>query len=345
MATFLQNSWYCAGWSTDLGTQPIGRKMLGQPVVLYRDEAGTAHALADRCPHRFAPLHRGKVKGNTIECPYHGLRFDPAGHCVLNPHGEGNIPRAAVVKGYPLIERQGLFWIWFGDPVLADPAEIIDVEFLSDSRFATSTGSLDVKANYLLVIDNLLDLTHAPFLHAETVGGTPENSIGKRMRFQFRQEGNIVHSNYFVPGMPPTPQLKPLWSRPVGDFRALMQFHVASSLKLEVGMRDPDRPEDEGLVLPSVHLLVPRDEFTTGYYFAIGRNFAIDDAEQSHLMAEFTRRAFEQEDEPMVRACQENMGGTDLMALNPAFLPTDAAAVRARRMISARIAEEKATVK
>src|SRR3546814_16896615 len=75
MAKYLRNAWYAAAWSEEIGGTPLGRTFLEQPVVLFRETDGTTVALADRCPHRFAPLSKGKLVGNAIECPYHGLRF------------------------------------------------------------------------------------------------------------------------------------------------------------------------------------------------------------------------------------------------------------------------------
>ena len=103
--TFLRNAWYCAGFSSDLEpgkTRAI--TMLGEPVVLYRKEDGAPVALADRCPHRFAPLSSGRVCEGQLQCGYHGLRFDASGQCTHNPHGDGAIlgsPSIQVKAGRP----------------------------------------------------------------------------------------------------------------------------------------------------------------------------------------------------------------------------------------------------
>src|SRR5688572_1020434 len=89
---FIQNAWYVAGWDRDFTTTPIARTLLNQPVVLYRSEDGKPVALEDRCCHRSYPLSLGKTIGDTIQCGYHGLRFDPSGKCVEIP-GQDMIPR------------------------------------------------------------------------------------------------------------------------------------------------------------------------------------------------------------------------------------------------------------
>jgi phenylpropionate dioxygenase-like ring-hydroxylating dioxygenase large terminal subunit len=94
--TFLQNAWYAAGWSHMFEATPLARTIHDQPIVIYRGEAGAPIALADKCPHRFAPLSRGKIKGDRIACGYHGLEFDSSGQCVRNPHG-----RLAPARRYP----------------------------------------------------------------------------------------------------------------------------------------------------------------------------------------------------------------------------------------------------
>ncbi|HVI62767.1 MAG TPA: Rieske 2Fe-2S domain-containing protein, partial [Bradyrhizobium sp.] len=85
--TYLRNAWYVAAWSDDLADgQLLSRTILKEPVVLFRKSDGHLAALQDRCPHRFAPLHMGKIiDGDRVQCPYHGLEFDSSGACVLNP--------------------------------------------------------------------------------------------------------------------------------------------------------------------------------------------------------------------------------------------------------------------
>src|SRR3546814_4926104 len=86
--TYLRNSWYLAAWQDEIpGSGTVVRVILGDPVVLFRNENGEAKALLDRCPHRFAPLSSGGVADGILACAYHGLAFDGTGACVVNPHG------------------------------------------------------------------------------------------------------------------------------------------------------------------------------------------------------------------------------------------------------------------
>ena len=78
---FVRNAWYVAMWGDDLAReQVVGRTILNEAVALFRKADGSVAALADRCAHRFAPLHMGKVvAGDRVQCAYHGLEFDGAG--------------------------------------------------------------------------------------------------------------------------------------------------------------------------------------------------------------------------------------------------------------------------
>ena len=336
---FLRNTWYCAGWPGDVGREPITKTFLGEPVLMYRTEAGQPVAMSNRCPHRFAPLHRGKLKGDSIECPYHGLQFNTSGRCVLNPHGDGAIPKAAHLQRYPLVEKDGVLWLWMGDVDRADESKIIDTPFmLQPDTYAVGTGHLLVKANYLLVMDNLLDLTHAPFVHENSLGGSIEDNRG--LAFRLQDDETSVTSHYSVMNRPPPPQLMALYPHPSGDLRISMQWHPASSLIMRLSMTPCGEADGTGLASPLLHLLTPQDESTTHYFFALGRNVNLHDEDADAWMLAGARAAFELEDEPMIAACQAQMGTTDLYSLKPVLLPTDVAAVRVRRRLDRLLADQ-----
>jgi vanillate O-demethylase monooxygenase subunit len=94
---FPKNVWYMAGWSEELGDRLLARRLFDRPIVMFRQSDGGIAALADRCPHRFAPLSLGKQESDTLVCGYHGLTFDGTGSCVRNPFSD-KIPAAAKVQ-------------------------------------------------------------------------------------------------------------------------------------------------------------------------------------------------------------------------------------------------------
>ena len=331
---YLRNAWYVASFAKDLGTAPIKLKVMDEAIVLYRKESGEAVALADRCPHRFAPLSMGKVKGDCIECPYHGLKFDATGVCVHNPHGDGAIPKAARVKSYPVVERDTIVWIWMGDAEKADPDQIIDLKGFYDlENHSIVYGSYKLNSHYELVLDNLMDLSHAPYLHAGSLSnGAADTAV---MRVEMKQDGNTIFAYHFLDGVPPTPQFQPFWESPspIGDFRATMRWDPPCNLQLDVGITDIGRPVEEGPYLHMTHLLTPVSERETLYFWAAARNSAVGIDAVSEMMRAAIDHAFTTEDEPMIDAVQERMDTIDLFSLKPVLLPGDAAGVRVRRTL------------
>lgn len=336
--TFLRNAWYAAGWGHDLGETPLARTLLGEPLVLFRTADGKAHALRDACPHRFAPLSLGKVLPDRIVCPYHGLEFDGAGHCVRNPHGKGAISAALAVRAYPLTERYGMMWVWMGEPGAADVAKLPEIPRLDDPSCSWVHGSLHVQANYQLVIDNLLDLTHVEFMHPMLA--SPGNS--QRTTIRAKQEGDLVSVFYDVTGEPITGLFQILWEndRSEADLHAYMHWQAPSTLYLDTGMIS-DEP-DGGPKIPTVHFLSPESEGTAHYFWSAGRNRQHGNERVSQMLHFATQNAFENEDEPMIRAVRSRMDSNDLFAHRPALLPMDEAAVRARRVLQRLIDEERA---
>src|SRR5580700_6828227 len=82
---FLRNGWYTALWSHELTDKPVGKTLLNEKVVLFRNTAGAVGALEDCCCHRAAPLSLGEISGEYLTCGYHGLKFDTNGECVEVP--------------------------------------------------------------------------------------------------------------------------------------------------------------------------------------------------------------------------------------------------------------------
>jgi phenylpropionate dioxygenase-like ring-hydroxylating dioxygenase large terminal subunit len=146
--SFLRNAWYVAAWSEKVSVSAFRITILGEPIAIFRSRDGTPIALGDICPHRFASLSNGKVFDDTLECPYHGLRFDRSGACVRNPHGDGLVPAGAQVRSFPLVEQHYAIWIWMGDPALADKSAIPDFSIFDRPDIRSSRDYLYVGANY-----------------------------------------------------------------------------------------------------------------------------------------------------------------------------------------------------
>lgn len=171
-SNYPRESWWVAALASDIGNQPIQRWILDLPVVLYRGENGRVVALDDRCPHRWAPLSMGLVTGNDIACGYHGFRFGADGRCTLIPT-QDKVPPVARVRSYPVREAAPFVWIWTGDAAAADSAPPPPtLDWAVDPSRVTASGAMEVGCNYLALKENVLDLSHFAFVHANTLAVT-----------------------------------------------------------------------------------------------------------------------------------------------------------------------------
>ncbi|MXW92055.1 MAG: aromatic ring-hydroxylating dioxygenase subunit alpha [Rhodospirillaceae bacterium] len=172
MEPLVHDAWYIGAWSHELDEGPIARRILGEDVVLFRSGDGTAAALEDRCSHRGVKLSLGAAVEQGLQCGYHGLVFDGSGACVVNP-GERTSPTFCV-RAFPVVERQHFVWIWMGDPALADTGLIVDFAWHDRTdEWNFHYARYDIAANYMFMIDNLMDLTHLGYVHTSTIGGHP----------------------------------------------------------------------------------------------------------------------------------------------------------------------------
>ncbi|MBX2880899.1 MAG: aromatic ring-hydroxylating dioxygenase subunit alpha [Granulosicoccus sp.] len=163
-----RNMWWVAALCEEITTKPLTRWLLELTIVLYRTEDGTPVALDDRCPHRWAPLSQGRVEGDQIICPYHGMKFGTDGVCTHIPT-QDNIPRTACVNSYPLRESGAFVWIWMGDSAEIDNHEPpVDMSYTANPDWSVIHGYYEVEANWILIRENVLDLTHIAHLHSDT---------------------------------------------------------------------------------------------------------------------------------------------------------------------------------
>lgn len=341
--SYLKHAWYPAAFSREVTREPMRRVLLEEPVLLYRAEDGTPIAMQDRCPHRLVPLSRGRVVGDDIVCGYHGLRFDRTGACVHNPHGS-TIPASAQRRAYALLERYGLVWIWPGAASAADPAILPQFPpFDAHPGFTAVDGYLRVGANYQLVIDNLLDLSHVDYLHADFA----IDKATEVTRTEVLDIGDDIQINRWKPACSVSRFLRTFWksASPAGDARANIRWSAPANLYLDLGVTEVGAPVEDGVNVPFLHLLTPETPTTTHYFWALARDCMLDDEALSEQVRRTAARVFEEEDEPMIEAQQAEIGpDADLMDLNPIMLPPDVPAIRARRALARRIETERQAV-
>ncbi|MXO60669.1 Rieske 2Fe-2S domain-containing protein [Altererythrobacter salegens] len=166
---FVQNSWYVFGWSHEVAEPKglLGRVIIGQPIVVWRDGEGVLHAMEDRCPHRHAPMSRGKVHGDTIRCMYHGMTFSTRGECVDMPLVQP-APDCRL-RTYPVTERDDWIWVWTGEPGGEAAIEVPRAIGINAPGRPMMASQIEYDAHYQLLHDNLCDLSHVDFVHRESL--------------------------------------------------------------------------------------------------------------------------------------------------------------------------------
>jgi phenylpropionate dioxygenase-like ring-hydroxylating dioxygenase large terminal subunit len=336
--TYLRNAWYVAAWADELADgRLLARTILREPIVLYRRSDGNVAALQDRCPHRFAPLHMGKiVRGDCVQCPYHGLEFDSSGACVLNPHGTKNIPPRARVRSYPVTEKHKAIWIWMGEQS-PDPAKVPDFSVLDNvpERHATKRDRITIHANYELIIDNLLDLSHTSFLHDGILGNsdTVESEITVEQDrddvIVSRYAGNATAPGLFAILMPSTPERVDKFTR--------MRWMPPGNLRLLTGICMPGAIPESGTGYHAIHMLTPESDKTTHYFFTAVRFNVLtaDDQLNAQIQDKIstTRRfAFEEQDAPVIEAQQEMIEAART-PVDPVILAIDVGPVRYKQIL------------
>lgn len=339
MGTFVKNAWYVAAWSKEVGRRLLPRTILGEQMVLYRREDGAPAALADRCPHKLAPLSLGELQGDHVQCGYHGMEFDCSGACVRIP-GQQNIPPTARVRSFPLQEKYGAVWIWMGDPALAHHHAIVDVPRYKEDGWGLVDGQyLHFKTNYLNITDNLVDPAHTTYVHKKTIG----NSAGENVGVKIEQGDSHVLAYRWIRNAPPVPLVERM-----ADFQGMTDrwqyyyLHLPSVSCVDFGCVDAgveptEDNKDQGFRSYSFNFLTPETESTTHYFWLHVRNYHPDDAQVSDDVVRFMTLTFEEDAEILARIqCeQERTGVREYTRLG-----IDNAPARIRKMIERLQAEE-----
>ncbi len=336
---FLKNAWYVAAWDHEVSRELKPVTILGVNIVLYRKQDGSAAALEDACPHRKLPLSMGRIKGDDVECGYHGLTFDCSGTCTRVPGAE-RIPHVAKVRSYPVHERYGLLWIWMGDADKADPKEIFEVEYFDDPAWGINRGeSMTLNCNYLYMTDNLLDPSHVAWVHQSSFASSACEETP--LETTVKDDGVTVW-RWMID------------SEPAPFYAPFLQFEGNTDRKQHYEVRYPSNAiikaifapahtGGEGRALPentflmdSYNFMTPVDENRTKYYWFQMRNFAPDDAKVSESFAKSVRGAFE-EDRVVLEAVHHGMANMQTPNLD---LKIDVGPMRFRRKLAQMIAAE-----
>lgn len=339
---YLRNAWYIAATAGEVSRAFRATRILGEDIVLYRTEAGAPVALTDACPHRKLPLSQGRLKGDAVECGYHGLMFDSTGQCLRVP-GVEQAPQKIRVRSYPVVEKFGHVWIWMGEEALADTGALFPVEHYGEPDWALNGGEpIDIACNYLLVCDNLLDPSHVAWVHQGSFGFAAAEQAP--VTIDVGADGVTV--SRWMMGI----EVAPLFQSLVpfeGPCDRLQHYEVRYpahaliiALLAPVGTGGPGRPIADGAyVMNSYNFMTPVDEDHTRYYYFQISNVPPRDEQTAAAMAKGIRDAF-LEDKIVLEACH---AGIRKAAVAPINLPIDAGPLKFRRQLDKLIAAEVVT--
>lgn len=341
---FVRDEWYCAGLSSEFGPRLLARRILGDAIVFHRTSAGAVVALEDRCAHRSFPLSKGTLVDDHIVCGYHGFRYDVRGDCVRVP-SMARPPRHIGVRDYPVRELGRTVWIWMGDAPPPDGDGPPVQPWMTRTSHPGMVGALHLRANYVGLHENLLDLTHIEYLHAATLGqgaagmaAAPYETVidGERISVVRR----VDHAR-LAPVFADTTGLGdiPDATRVTSTTYRSPAFEEVSATYFDASLPEAGRREFE---VRTAHLITPETQSTTHYFIDHTWNWAIDDPRLLEVMRRGLFDAFEEDVAGLAlveRTLAERDGDP---SFHEASVASDAAAVALRRLLLARVRREAA---
>ena len=282
--TVLAQYWHPVAFAEAVTTAPTAATLLGERVVVWRDSAGHAHALQDRCVHRGTALSLGKVEDNEIVCPYHGWRYGADGRCVHIPQlaDPARVPERARITAFRCQERYGLVWVALDEP----RAPIPEVPELDDASWRTvRTGPFAWNADASRQLENFTDFGHFAFVH-EGLLGDPRKAVVAP--YDVEIDGNIVRYAYQRPDEPNTDGLAVFAAegkkQPIRETR--YAIHLPFTIVEHIGWGGED-----GMVYFFVSQPVDR-EHCIGFCL-VARNYNFDQSDE--VMKAFERTIFSQD--------------------------------------------------
>jgi phenylpropionate dioxygenase-like ring-hydroxylating dioxygenase large terminal subunit len=270
----LKNWWFIAARSNELGNGPLATSLFGTPIVLFRDTQGRAGALLDRCPHRNVPLSLGRVTSDgTLQCAYHGWRFDTDGVCTFIPSlSDGSDAKARRAHRLPTVERQGFVWV-YSTPSSQHPARSsaegagVDAApkgephhfgFLGAKGYSTVIQVVEAPGTLYSTLENALDVPHTAFLHR---GLFRSESRGITITVRVRRTADRVVAEYVGEPRPPG-VLARLLSPSGGTVTHFDRFLLPSIAQVEYGIGSENH-----ILVDSV--MTPLDDFRTRIYAVV----------------------------------------------------------------------------
>jgi phenylpropionate dioxygenase-like ring-hydroxylating dioxygenase large terminal subunit len=342
---WLRNCWYVIAWDHEIPSanspQLFTRKVLNEPILVYRTHSGSMVALADKCCHRHAPLSIGSREGDHVRCGYHGMQFNAQGQCTDVP-GMDKPPTKACVKSYPLAIKNKWVFVWMGDPALADLAMLPDNFSCDHPDWVHIPGYMHYDTPYLLIADNLLDFSHLSYVHAKTLGGSTAIAQARPLIEKIEAHGQRgVKVSRFIHDVAASPfYLKFRQFDSHLDRWFVYDFLFPSTLLMHSGGRpigDPPDDNSRAVRLHSCQTLTPETSTSTHYFFQQSHPAGVQDESIKQIIFNSLMEAFN-EDRDMITAQFKNLSDQAEDHMMPMHF--DGALIQFRNMLKEAIAAE-----
>jgi phenylpropionate dioxygenase-like ring-hydroxylating dioxygenase large terminal subunit len=326
--------WYAVAAAADVDRHLLAVRVLETPVVLWRTEGGDVVALEDRCAHRAYPLSAGRLDGDTVRCGLCGFAYDTGGQCVDVPT-QPRVPFGAHVAAYPVQERNGVVWVWLGEPGRARLHRVPELPWLSDAGWSTVGETVEVAAGALLLHENFADVTQVPFVAPEIApaalaSAPPLEVVVTETTVELRRE--------FPPSALPDWQAAMLAGAGAGgDCTTAQRGYFLSPA---VWVDHWDTSYDGGVArLRFTQLVTPVDDVSSRLHWRVTRDFAVGDAGADARMQEMFADYYAR-----VQVAMETAQATiDRYGPGPEVnVAADVAALRVREIVRGMVAEESA---
>lgn len=277
------NFWYVAEESRNVTDQPVPVRMLGQDFVLFRDSAGVARCLSDVCIHRGGSLSHGKLKGDCVECPYHGWRYGGDGVCQRIPSlgSDAKPPGRAKVDAYPTEERYGFIFAFLGDLPEAERPPIMEIPEWGDDTWRSALLRFEFNFDYKRSIENGVDLAHNEFTHSFQMFSDGENCFAlPDLDLEVHDNGWEMGVRLIMPGASTGLRNEAGKTEP-GPTEAYTAFHGISNLRTYIH-------HSKTLALHQYIYETPVDKDHTRIFFHNFRNYLLDTSRDEASLKENT---------------------------------------------------------
>jgi phenylpropionate dioxygenase-like ring-hydroxylating dioxygenase large terminal subunit len=295
MPSIVRNQWYVAAYGREVGRELFSRTICGESILFWRTEAGAVTAMSDRCVHRRFPLSQepSHLSGDTVVCGYHGFTYGADGVCVAVP-GQTRVPRTARLKSYPVVEQDSFVWVFIGDADRAEGTPIPRAPWLDSEGWTAVSGMEPLAARASLLIDNLMDLSHETYLHGGYIG-TPEVA-STPITTEVDEDAGVVYVSRHMADA----ECPPFYAKSTGiegritrwqdiEYAPPCLYKLHSRIAPVGVLPNDDGTDPDAFHVEVVYAITPETEHSTHDFWAVARDFALDDESVTEFLRENNR--------------------------------------------------------